>query len=217
MLTQIDENGNSFEARLKNGKKSEPLTPIKISNGESELTEFRITAYDKSNHNSLKEMFDEKIKPLVSSFDYKEQTLLVSTIEADYWFDNDRETLIKAVNGKEEELGCGKIVVKASYKKATKTQSERIEITAELTPDYQKDYEIIPYHKDKETNKANIQAFMEKYVTKPFKYLDNVVGVEINFNKVFYKPEKLRPVADILADIEAVDDELRVLEEGLGL
>ncbi len=38
---------------------------------------------------------------------------------------------------------------------------------------------------------------MAKYVTKPFEYIDNVIGVEINFNKVFYAPEKLRKVTEI--------------------
>jgi len=52
---------------------------------------------------------------------------------------------------------------------------------------------------------------------KPFAYLENVVGVEINFNKIFYKPSKLREVVDILAEIEAIEDELKALESGLTL
>ena len=58
---------------------------------------------------------------------------------------------------------------------------------------------------------------MKKYITKPFVLLDNTVGVEINFNKIFYKPEKLRPLANILSDIKDIDDELKMLEDGLGL
>jgi len=54
---------------------------------------------------------------------------------------------------------------------------------------------------------------MAKYITKPFEYLENVVGVEINFNKVFYKPEKLRSVEEILGEISALDEELRDLEK----
>jgi type I restriction enzyme M protein len=38
---------------------------------------------------------------------------------------------------------------------------------------------------------------MARYITRPFVLLENVIGVEINFNKVFYEPEKLRPIADI--------------------
>jgi type I restriction enzyme M protein len=53
---------------------------------------------------------------------------------------------------------------------------------------------------------------MAKYITKPFEYLENVVGVEINFNEVFYQPEKLRSVEEILGEIAALDEELRNLE-----
>ena len=87
----------------------------------------------------------------------------------------------------------------------------------ELTPDTQKDYEIIPFHRDEATNQAAIEAFMAKYISKPFVYLENVVGVEINFNKVFYKPEKLREVNEILGEIAALDQELKALEAELAL
>lgn len=107
--------------------------------------------------------------------------------------------------------------MKSKFKKGTKTKPECIEITVELTPDYQKDHEIIPYHRDPVENQAAIAAFMAKYITKPFEYLENVVGVEINFNKVFYKPEQLRSVEEILDEIDALDDELKRLEEQLAL
>ena len=87
----------------------------------------------------------------------------------------------------------------------------------ELTPDYQKDYEIIPFHKNEKTNRQAIEDFMAKFITKPFRYLENTVGVEINFNKVFYKPEKLREVSDILNEIHSIDKELGKLETELSL
>ena len=114
-------------------------------------------------------------------------------------------------------MGCGKIVIKTAYKKSTKTKAEHIAITMELAADLQKDYEIIPFHRNEAANRQAIEAFMAKYISKPFAYLDNVVGVEINFNKVFYKPEKLRPVAEILTDLHAVEAELAELEAGLEL
>jgi len=149
----------------------------------------------------------------IDSLDYKEQPLMVTTDKAVYSFDSDRETIIKQSGAKREELGCGKFVVKSAFKKASKTQAERIEITVELTPDYQKDYEIIPFHRDEVANREAIAAFMAKYITKPFEYLENVVGVEINFNKVFYKPEKLRSVEEILGEIVMLDEELKELEK----
>lgn len=217
MLTNVDEQGKTFANRLKEGKSSLKLSPLKLDNGERTLTEFTITDYDSQRFGSLAEAFEQDIKPFISYLDYKEQPLTVTTDKALYRFDADRETLIKEALGKQEALGCGKIVVKVAFKKGTKTQPERIEITLELTPDYQKDYEIIPFHRDEVANRAAIEAFMAKYITKPFEYLEKVVGVEINFNKVFYKPEKLRSVKDILGEIAAIDEELKGLEDELGL
>jgi type I restriction enzyme M protein len=231
MLTNVDEQGRTFESRLKDGKKSLKLKPVKLDNGERTLTEFEITIppapLDSSeaarqrgggdSRGDLSDYFANDIKPFVSSLDYKEQPLVVTTEQAQYSFDADQETLIKEVLGKREALGCGKIVVKSAFKKKTKTKPESIEITVELTPDYQKDYEIIPYHRDPDENQAAIEAFMAKYITKPFEYLENVVGVEINFNKVFYQPEQLRSVEEILGEIDALNDELKALEEGLTL
>ncbi len=218
MLTNVDEQGKTFASRLKEGKTSLKLPPLKLDNGERTLTEFTITNYDSQQFGSLMEVFEQDIKPFISSLNYKEQPLTVTTEKALYRFDADRETLIKEVLGKQEEaLGCGKIVVKAAFKKGTKTQPERIEITVELMPDYQKDYEIIPFHRDEVANRAAIEAFMAKYITKPFEYLENVVGVEINFNKVFYKPEKLRSVEEILGEIATLDEQLKALDEELAL
>ena len=143
--------------------------------------------------------------------------MVITTVDAKYYYDADKETLIKEANGKKEELGCGKIIVSANYKKATKKLAERIEICVELTADYQKDYEIVPFHKDAVANQASIEAFMARYISKPFVYLENVVGVELNFNKIFYKPETLRSVSDISADIAELDQQLKVLEAELVL
>ena len=217
VLTNVDEQGKTFADRLEEGKTSLKLLPLKLENGERTLTEFTIAEYDPDQFGSLAEMLEQDIKPFVDSLDYKEQPLIVTTKQAMYRFDADQETLIKEVIGQQEALGCGRIVVKAALKKKTKTQLERIEITVELTPDYQKDYEIIPFHRDEAANRAAIQAFMAKYITKPFEYLDKVVGVELNFNKVFYKPEKLRDVSEILEEIATLDDQLKALEENLTL
>ncbi len=217
MLTNVDKYGNSIEAKLKEGKKSEKLIPTKLSDGDRVLTEFVITTFDADQFTTLADAFELDIKPYITSLDYKEQPLVISTDSAKYWFDSEQDTLIKEVNGKQELLGCGRIVVKSAYKNASKTQPERIEISVELSPDYQKDYEIIPFHRDEAANKKEIATFMAQYITKPFSYLENVVGVELNFNKIFYKPEKLRDVVDILAEINEIEGDLKKLEMGLSL
>lgn len=218
MLTNVDENGKTIADELKG--KSKVLNPLSITVEDEEnpvnIIDFEITE-SPSGYKNLKEYNDKYFKNFISGLDYKEQNLKVQTLEDTYWYDTDKETIIQSSNGKEKELGCGKIVIKAAYKKATKTKDASIQIKVELTPDYQKDYEIIPYSPDEKQNQKNIAAFMAKYITKPFEYLDNVTGVEINFNKVFYKPEKLREVNEITIDLETLDKELKELENELNL
>ena len=133
-----------------------------------------------------------------------------------YFFNKDKETLVvRDKKQKETFLGNGKIVIKSSYKKATKTKDAHILVTAEITKDQQKDYEIIPYHPNEVTNQRNIAEFMAKYVTKPFEYLDNVIGVEVNFNKIFYIPEPLRDIIEIISDLSQLESELTKLEKDL--
>lgn len=226
VLTNVDEQGRTFEAHLpmKEDKFGElkrvsslELVPTKIMQGEFELTEFSITKYDASQYTSLEHYYLEAIKPRVAQFDYKEQPLLIATADANYYYDADQESLIKEAEGKKEALGCGKIIVSASYKKATKKLAERIETQVALTADYQKDYEIISFHKDPAANQAAIEAFMARYISKPFVYLENVVGVELNFNKIFYTPETLRPVSEIAAEIFELEKALQALEAELAL
>lgn len=229
MLTNIDENGKAIEMPVKVGKdgdekeeKSIKLTPTKIIQADEEnpieITEFDITTFDKTKYNSLENHFETGIKPQLAELDYKEKTLTVFTKEASYYYDADKDTLIEQTKKEKTELGCGKIVIKAALKKDSKTkQAKSISITAELTQDLQKDYEIIPYSPDEATNQKNIADFMAKYVFKPFEYLDNVIGVEINFNKVFYKPEKLREVSSVAADLGELENELVKLQNELGL
>ena len=223
MLTNVDENGKHIEMPVKENKEGEKveaksikLTPLKITvDSETdpiEISEFDITDFDKEKFNNLLDRFESEIKPMIAALDYKEQNLKVSAKKATYWYDEDKDTIIEEVAGKQTELGCGKIVIKSAFKKPTKSKGASIAITVELTKDLQKDYEIIPYSPDEDENRQWIADFMAKYVTKPFEYVDNVIGVEVNFNKVFYQPEKLRDVSEISADLNTLEKELTKLE-----
>ncbi|MEH2248070.1 HsdM family class I SAM-dependent methyltransferase [Nostoc sp.] len=57
MLTNVDEQGKTFANRLKEGKSSLKLSPLKLDNGERTLTEFTITDYDSQRFGSLAEAF----------------------------------------------------------------------------------------------------------------------------------------------------------------
>ena len=193
------------------------LVPTKITQGDIQLTQCSITKYDSLQFNSLENYCAEVIKPLVAKFDYKEQPLLIATADSTYYYDADQETLIKESGGIEEALGCGKILVGASYKKASKKLPERIEINVELTADYQKDYEIIPFHKVPATNQAAIEAFMARYISKPFVYQENVVGVELNFNRVFNTPKAVTSLDSVQLELIKLETELNNLEAELNI
>ncbi len=228
LLTNVDVNGKFLEMPMKENRagemveeKSIKLNPVKITvkddAGITTIDNFEITDFDKAKYKSLEVRFNEEVKPNIAALDYKERQLKVVTKKATYWYDEDKETIIEETGGKQTELGCGKIVIKAAYKKPTKTKGACIAITVELTKDLQKDYEIIPYSPDEAENQQWIADFMAKYVTKPFEYVDNVIGVEINFNKVFYIPEKLREVSKISTDLTGLENELATLENELSL
>lgn len=234
-LTNVDISGKSIEMPIKESRtggrveaKSIKLEPLLIAitdeSGTTTIPEFEITEFDSSKFASLEARYIEEIKPRIAALDYKEQNLKILTNKTSYWYDQEKDSLIEeaylpngTVGGKQTELGCGKIVIKSAFKKATSSRKASISITVELTKDLQKDYEIIPYSPDEATNQQRISDFMAKYVTKPFEYVDNTIGVEINFNKVFYTPEELREVAEINDDLEGLEDELMNLEKELAL
>jgi type I restriction enzyme M protein len=216
-LTNLDYRDKTIESIMSKNEKSVKFNFTKIVQDDILIDSSKITEFDSEKYFDLQDYHENFIKPIIKELDYKQKDLKVYFGNVSWWYDEDKETIIKQEDEKIVELGCGKIVIRSSFKKATKTMPEKIEITFELTPDYQKDYEIIPYSKDKKQNQKNIENFMVKYVTKPFIYLDNVVGIEINFNKVFYKPEKLRPLEDIVKDIDSIDEELTKLKDELGL
>ncbi|MDN3655410.1 N-6 DNA methylase [Ferruginibacter paludis] len=233
MLTNIDENGKTYESLLpvktnKEGEevrvKSVKLEPVKIvqtnDEGTTEFKEVTILKFVNQGdlkYTSLQDYYEKYINPTIAALDYKEGNLRVHTTKATYWYDSDRDTLIEEIKGKQKELGCGKIVLKSSYKKATAKQEAYIELTAELTADYQKDNEIIAYSPDETENQKRIDEFMAKFITKPFKYLENVIGAEVNFNKIFFKPEIQRDVDTIVKGLEKLELELATLENDLAL
>lgn len=218
-LTNLDYKNRTFEEVL-GDKKSIKYDFTKIVQDDIIIDKQVITEFDNDKYFDLKDYNEKVIKPLLKELDYKEKDLKVYWGNCDpeiWYFDEEKETLIKEHKAQKIELGCGKIVIKSSYKKATKTLPNRIEISFELTPDYENDDETIPYAKDEKENQKNIDEFMAKYITKPFKYLDNKVGVEVNFNKVFYKFETLRSLEIILSDIDKIDKDLKMLESELDL
>lgn len=127
----------------------------------------------------------------------------VKVKEDEYSFDEEQNTIIRVADGK--AMGCGHFVTKS--KKDRKTGTTIVETYIE--PTYINDYEIIPHHFDGHENEREINAFMKKYVFKPYTLGKNVIGVELNFNKEFYVPEQLDSVEDVLKELEDLDKEMK--------
>ena len=156
----------------------------------------------------------EKVTEIVDSFDYKNTNCFVADSEGNkYTWNSEKETILKG----EEELGCGIIEAKLSSKKATKKLPPRFEVSVNLAPDCVNDYEITPYSPDEEENTKLIDKFLKKYVFLPYVKKNSVTGVEINFNKIFYKAEVLPKAAGLLAEIKEMDSKLKELEAQFNL
>lgn len=123
--------------------------------------------------------------------------------EGEYHFDEEHNTMIRVADG--EAVGCGHFTYKT--KKDRKTGKIIDEIFIE--PTYINDYEIIPHHFDDYENECEINAFMQKYIYKPYTLGKNVIGVELNFNKEFYVPKLMESVEDILKELEDLDKEMK--------
>ena len=193
ILTEVDDNGKFIQ-----------------ENDEASFTPKSIIV-DGKNMDDLKDLVPEKAKNVIDqlkAIDITEQNVIIEDPNGvKYTFNPDKNTIVRsAQNSSTEEIGYGQFSFSLGASKGTKFVKVVIE------PAYTSDYEIIPHHFDEEKNKAEINAFMAKYVFKPFVLKDNIIGVELNFNKEFYIPEKLAPVEDILKDIEDLEKELKKIE-----
>ena len=193
-LTEVSDAGEYVAQNVcKDGKAFTIKDPVALNVGG--------TRYD-----DLQALSADELKTIAKRVTEEKQNLALSVeTESDgtYAFDPDKCTIVHTKDGTSTDLGCGAFGFKASTGKKGSKHKVMIE------PYTTSDYEIIPHHKDNAANDAEISAFMQKYVFKPYVLGSNTVGVEINFNKEFYVPEKLEMAEDILKEIEELDEEMK--------
>ena len=194
-LTEISEEGHYVEQTVcPDGKVFVIKKPISLTIGED--------IYD-----DLSILTPDDIKAIAKRVTSEKQELAVSVTTEDdgvYAFLPDRCTIVHTdKEGKERDLGCGAFSFKSSVNKK-QVVVHKIAIEPFLTSDY----EIIPHHKDEHENQREVDAFMQKYVFKPYVLGKNVVGVELNFNKEFYVPEKIDKVDDVMEEIRSLNNDL---------
>lgn len=151
----------------------------------------------------------------LEELEIRNNEVAVFTKDYVYFTGKNREAVFRAPRRESfiENLGMGKIVTSLNYNPKTKKHS----VAAKVENKKYKDSEIIPYDPDPEANDKIIADFLARYISKPFRLLDDTIGVEVNFNKEFYVPETVEPVDAILAEIADIDRELANLENELGV
>ena len=194
-LTEVSDAGRYVEESIcADGKPFAIKHPTALTVGD--------THYD-----DLQELSTDELKAIAKRMTEEKLNLALSVeTEKDgtYAFCPDQCTILHSrEDGSVRDLGCGMFSFKASTGKKNSIHKVSIE------PYTTGDYEIIPHHMDETANKREIDAFMQKYVFKPYTLGNNTVGVEINFNKEFYVPEKMEKVEDILKEIEDLNEELK--------
>ena len=218
LITNIDSNKKSVKDYFPPEKTSLQIDLTTIS-FKGVLTKIsNIENYAKSNYSSLKEYFDLSLKPHLAFLNYKDSSFYIEDVSGiRYSFDNEKNSIVRECNQGKKELGCGKILIKATYKKPTKKLAERVTFKAEIIADKQKDSEVIQFNSDEIKNTINIDNFLSKYVKKPFEKLECNVGVQFNFNKVFNRPvktpsinEKLRLLTSLQNDIDKFESKLEL-------
>lgn len=104
-----------------------------------------------------------------------------------------------------QNLGYGTFSFKVSVSKATAKKEASISLVGNIDSVWTKDEEKIVY--SNLDNEASIKEFLIQWVStdvNDIEILDNVIGVEINFNTVLKKEKTIRKVVDILKDINAI-------------
>ena len=197
ILTDVDEADQSvLQTICKDDKPFKVEPKMAILNGTAYTSLTELEAEDATTiFNALK------------SFDSMQDDLLIKDTDGNsYAFNADVNSFFQEdKNGDCTSLGCGKWLFKLANNRKTGKQS----IQCAIVPSYINDYEIIDYSPNEDENEKIIDAFLTKYVYRPYVKKDNIVGVELNFNKEFYVPEEIDSVDKILADLVELERELK--------
>lgn len=195
-LTEVSASGHHVGENIcASGKPFDLKKPVSITLGD--------TCYK-----DLTQLSADDIKAMAKRVT-TEKTELAISIETEndgtYAFCPEESTILHTTkDGTVEDLGCGLFAFKASISK-TKGTVCKISIAPLLTDDY----EIIPHHLDRFENDREIQAFIDKYITKPYTLGGNTVGVEVNFNKEFFVAEELESTELLLQEIQDLNSQIK--------
>jgi type I restriction enzyme M protein len=119
------------------------------------------------------------------------------------------------VKGQEwRERGRAAMTVATKIKAGKNDEPERLVLDLGFGPDVDRDSETVPFSSHESLNKVFQDTFLDRWVKDPYVILDKKVGCEVNFNRLFPKSGDNKTVAQVEADIAALDAELLKLRQG---
>ena len=192
ILTEVDDEGRYLTEPI------EVKKPHSILLGDEEITEVNGLQPDEAD-DLMDAINDAKAAG-------EEIKVVTQDMTACYFYDEDRHSVGMEDDKDFTYLGEGTMSIGFTTSKKLKN----LKVT--FSPKTYKDYEIIPHHFDEEENASEVNAFLQKYVFKPYVLSDNVVGVELNFNREFYVPEQLEDAEDIIREIEELNSQIKEIE-----
>ncbi len=144
----------------------------------------------------------KSVNDFIKSFDNELQSLTIFTEDDLYYTIDENNCVIKNDGINEINLGYGAINIKASFIKANAKKEAGIAISALIEQVWTKDEEKISFSFD--NNDKKIKDFLMEWVSdnlNEIEILDNIIGVEVNFNSLFEYKIKIRSTSEIMNEI----------------
>lgn len=145
----------------------------------------------------------------IKSVDNELQSINIITEDKLSYTIDENNCVIKSDGINTVNLGYGSINIKASFVKSTAKKEASISMTAVIEQVWTKDEEKIPF--SFENNEEKIKEFLKEWVSddlSEIEFLDNIIGVEINFNKFFDNEVKLKSTKELLLSIKNINLEI---------
>ncbi len=138
----------------------------------------------------------------IKSVDNELQSINIITEDKLSYTIAENNCVIKNDGINEINLGYGAINIKASFIKANAKKEAGIAISALIEQVWTKDEEKISFSFD--NNDKKIKDFLMEWVSdnlNEIEILDNIIGVEVNFNSLFEYKIKIRSTSEIMNEI----------------
>ena len=174
---------------------------VKDRENQSEETSISIDSLEVSS-DSVKSFND-----FIKSVDNELQSLTIITDDNISYTVDENNCVIKNDGINISNLGYGSINIKASFSKATAKKEATISISASIEQVWTKDEEKISFSDI--NNEENIQQFLKEWVSddlSEIEFLDNIIGVEVNFNSIFNSIKKIRTTSEIMEEISSLNN-----------